>query len=112
MASRVIAEGLLPEQTPVSKVMTRTPIFVTSDTLAIKDLQKMVQGKLKHLPIVENGEVIAMLDITKCPYLRWRRQLNKRVLLQLQLRGWSCKGVVMDLVLLLRSRKTNVYIKE
>ncbi|XLU26796.1 hypothetical protein S245_062862, partial [Arachis hypogaea] len=43
MASRVIAEGLLPEQTPVSKVMTRTPIFVTSDTLAIKDLQKMVQ---------------------------------------------------------------------
>ncbi|XP_057729707.1 CBS domain-containing protein CBSCBSPB3-like [Arachis stenosperma] len=68
VASRVIAEGLLPEQTPVSKVMTRTPIFVTSDTLAIEALQKMVQGKFRHLPVVENGEVIAMLDITKCLY--------------------------------------------
>ncbi|KAL1301194.1 hypothetical protein AAHE18_18G235100 [Arachis hypogaea] len=68
VASRVIAEGLVPEQTPVSKVMTRTPIFVTSDTLAIEALQKMVQGKFRHLPVVENGEVIAMLDITKCLY--------------------------------------------
>ena len=68
MASRVIAEGLLPVQTPVSNVMTCTPIFVTSDTLAIEALQKMVQGKFRHLPIVENGEVIAMLDITKCLY--------------------------------------------
>ncbi|QHN97737.1 CBS domain-containing protein [Arachis hypogaea] len=68
VASRVIAEGLLPEQTPVSNVMTCTPIFVTSDTLAIEALQKMVQGKFRHLPIVENGEVIAMLDITKCLY--------------------------------------------
>ncbi|MED6198876.1 CBS domain-containing protein cbscbspb3 [Stylosanthes scabra] len=68
VATRVIAEGLWPEQTPVSRVMTRTPIFVTSDTLAIEALQKMVQGKFRHLPVVENGEVIAMLDITKCLY--------------------------------------------
>ncbi|MED6197815.1 CBS domain-containing protein cbscbspb3 [Stylosanthes scabra] len=68
VATRVIAEGLRPEQTPVSRVMTRTPIFVTSDTLAIEALQKMVQGKFRHLPVVENGEVIAMLDITKCLY--------------------------------------------
>lgn len=44
IATRVIAEGLRPEQTMVSKVMTRNPIFVTSDTLAIDALQKMVQG--------------------------------------------------------------------
>lgn len=25
-------------------------------------------GKFRHLPVVENGEVIAMLDITKCLY--------------------------------------------
>lgn len=44
IATRVIAEGLRPDQTPVSKVMTRNPLFVTSDTLAIDALQKMVQG--------------------------------------------------------------------
>ncbi|GAB4855738.1 CBS domain-containing protein cbscbspb3 [Ancistrocladus abbreviatus] len=68
IAARVIAEELRPEQTIVSKIMTRNPIFVTSDTSAIEALQKMVQGKFRHLPVVENGEVIALLDITKCLY--------------------------------------------
>ncbi|KAK3211380.1 hypothetical protein Dsin_016086 [Dipteronia sinensis] len=68
IAARVIAEGLRPEQTIVSKIMTRNPIFVTSDSLAIEALQKMVQGKFRHLPVVENGEVMAILDITKCLY--------------------------------------------
>jgi len=44
VATRVVAEGLLPDETHVSKVMTRNPIFVTSDTLAIDALQKMIQG--------------------------------------------------------------------
>jgi len=39
----VIAEGLRVEQTLVSKIMTRNPVYVTSDTLAIEALQKMVQ---------------------------------------------------------------------
>ncbi|KAJ6830160.1 CBS domain-containing protein CBSCBSPB3-like [Iris pallida] len=68
VSTRVIAEMLRPEQTLVSKVMTRNPLFVMADTLAIEALQKMVEGKFRHLPVVENGEVIAMLDITKCLY--------------------------------------------
>ncbi|CAI0403934.1 unnamed protein product [Linum tenue] len=68
IAARVIAEGLRPEQTIVSKIMTRNPIFVASDALAIEALQKMIQGKFRHLPVVENGEVIALLDITRCLY--------------------------------------------
>ncbi|XP_047963496.1 CBS domain-containing protein CBSCBSPB3-like isoform X1 [Salvia hispanica] len=68
ITTRVIAEDLRPEQTVISKVMTRNPIFVNSDSLAIEALQKMVQGKFRHLPVVENGEVIALLDITKCLY--------------------------------------------
>uniref|UniRef100_A0A0D6R4R6 CBS domain-containing protein n=1 Tax=Araucaria cunninghamii TaxID=56994 RepID=A0A0D6R4R6_ARACU len=68
IATRVIAEGLKPAEVFVSKVMTRNPVFVMSDTLAVEALQKMVQGKFRHLPVVENGEVIALLDITKCLY--------------------------------------------
>ncbi|PON77276.1 CBS- PB1 domain contining protein [Parasponia andersonii] len=68
IATRVIAHELNLEETPVSKVMTRNPTFVLSDTLAVEALQKMVQGKFRHLPVVENGEVIALLDIAKCLY--------------------------------------------
>lgn len=68
IATRVIARELNLETTPVSKVMTRNPVFVLSDTLAVEALQKMVQGKFRHLPVVENGEVVALLDIAKCLY--------------------------------------------
>ncbi|CAM0874631.1 unnamed protein product [Alopecurus aequalis] len=68
IATRVIAEGLRVKQTIISKIMTRSPHYVTADTLAIEALQKMVQGKFRHLPVVEDGEVIAMLDIAKCLY--------------------------------------------
>ncbi|XP_010545947.1 PREDICTED: CBS domain-containing protein CBSCBSPB1 [Tarenaya hassleriana] len=68
IALRVIAHDVNPEETPVSKVMTRNPVFVLSETLAVEALQKMVLGKFRHLPVVENGEVIALLDIAKCLY--------------------------------------------
>jgi CBS domain-containing protein len=68
ITTRVIARELNLEDTPVSKVMTRNPVFVLSDSLAVEALQKMVQGKFRHLPVVENGEVIALLDIAKCLY--------------------------------------------
>ncbi|XP_029130860.1 CBS domain-containing protein CBSCBSPB1 isoform X2 [Cajanus cajan] len=68
IATRVIARELNLEETPASKVMTRNPVFVLSDTLAVEALQKMVQGRFRHLPVVENGEVVAILDIAKCLY--------------------------------------------
>uniref|UniRef100_A0A0E0R8Q0 CBS domain-containing protein n=1 Tax=Oryza rufipogon TaxID=4529 RepID=A0A0E0R8Q0_ORYRU len=68
IATRVIARELKIDETPAWKVMTRHPVFVPSETLAVEALHKMVQGKFRHLPVVENGEVIAMLDIAKCLY--------------------------------------------
>jgi CBS domain-containing protein len=44
IATRVIARELKLDETPVSKVMTRNPVFVLSDTLAVESLQRMVQG--------------------------------------------------------------------
>lgn len=40
----MIGEGLRPQQTIMSKIMTRNPAFVMSDTLAIEALQRMVEG--------------------------------------------------------------------
>lgn len=31
-------------------------------------ISRFVTGKFRHLPVVENGEVVALLDITKCLY--------------------------------------------
>ena len=45
VATLVIAEGLKPKETLVSKVMTRNCIFVRVETLAVEVLQKMVQGE-------------------------------------------------------------------
>ncbi|KAK7282056.1 hypothetical protein RIF29_10561 [Crotalaria pallida] len=68
IVTRVIAREVNLEDTPISKVMTRNPLFVLSETLAVEALQKMVQGRFRHLPVVENGEVVALLDIAKCLY--------------------------------------------
>ncbi|XP_071713771.1 CBS domain-containing protein CBSCBSPB1-like [Rutidosis leptorrhynchoides] len=68
ITTRVVARELDPETTLVSTVMTRNPVFVISDTLAVEALQKMVIGKFRHLPVIENGEVVAILDIAKCLY--------------------------------------------
>lgn len=99
MATRVIADGLKPEETLVSKVMTRNPIFVMGDTLAVEALQKMVQGKFRHLPVVEGGEVVALLDITKCLYdaiARMERAAEKGNAIAAAVesveREWSVKG--------------------
>ncbi|KAF3785363.1 CBS domain-containing protein [Nymphaea thermarum] len=68
IAVRVVAAELNPNEITVAKVMTRNPVFALSDTLSVEALQKMVQGKFRHLPVVENGEVIALLSISKCLY--------------------------------------------
>jgi CBS domain-containing protein len=39
-----------------------------SSTSAIEALQEMFKGKFRHLPVVERGEVIGMLDIAKFLY--------------------------------------------
>lgn len=99
VAIRIIAEGLKPEETSVSKVMTRNPTFVMGDTLAVEALQKMVQGRFRHLPVVEHGEVVALLDITKCLYdviARIERAAEKGNALAAAVesveREWSVKG--------------------
>jgi hypothetical protein len=38
------------------------------DVPIICNISFWLTGKFRHLPVVENGEVIALLDITKCLY--------------------------------------------
>lgn len=65
IATRVIAREVNLEDTPVSKVMTKNPIFVISDTLAVEALQKMVQGLGAH-PILFTFSFIFLKNKTFC----------------------------------------------
>lgn len=52
IVTKAIARELVLEETPVSKIMTRNPIFVLSDTLAEEALQKMVLGLYSLVPTI------------------------------------------------------------
>jgi len=83
LSFRVVAEGRDVNTTCLKEVMTPNPISVGVHTSASDALQKMVTGRFRHLPIIEDdilsepgthhsdfqeSNIIGYLDITKCLY--------------------------------------------
>ncbi|CAI5472064.1 unnamed protein product, partial [Closterium sp. Yama58-4] len=66
VAERCVGEGRSPQSTPCHAVMTRDPLFVSLHAPAAAALKKMVNGKFRHLPVVDGGEVVAMLPVRSC----------------------------------------------
>jgi CBS domain-containing protein len=68
LAYRVIAEGLDPRSTPLSKVMTHNPITFSHKRPLSEGLEIMVQKHFRHLPVIDDvtGAIIGLLDITQC----------------------------------------------
>ncbi|CAI7866835.1 unnamed protein product, partial [Closterium sp. NIES-53] len=66
VAERCVGEGRSPQSTPCHAVMTRDPQFVSLHAPAAVALKKMVNGKFRHLPVVDGGEVVAMLPVRSC----------------------------------------------
>ncbi|KAI9204718.1 uncharacterized protein BJ171DRAFT_505199 [Polychytrium aggregatum] len=56
LAYRLVAEGLDPRETPISRIMTANPISVSSQSSATDALNKMVAGHFRHLPVVEDDD--------------------------------------------------------
>lgn len=76
---RVIAVGLRPEQTIASKIMTRNPTFVTSDSLAIDAMHKMVQG-IFLLGLLINYSLIWFKTFNGCQiFTNYKLNLNTRL---------------------------------
>lgn len=67
LAFKVVGDGMDAKTTTVAQIMTREPKCVKSDTLATDALDTMVSRGFRHLPICnEDGDVVGLLDITKC----------------------------------------------
>ncbi len=63
LMARVVAGGLDPDDTPVSKVMTRELVVADAAEDIGGALQKMTSLKCRHLPVVRSGKLIGMLSI-------------------------------------------------
>jgi CBS domain-containing protein len=60
--NKVLAPGLNPRSTKVSEVMTKDPYCIPPTTTVGDAMQLVTKRRFRHLPIVENGKVLAVLS--------------------------------------------------
>jgi CBS domain-containing protein len=63
LTAKVLATGLDP-QSPVEGVMTRAPVTLTPDDLGSDILHIMLERRIGHLPVVQDGALVGMVTQT------------------------------------------------
>ena len=63
LTQRVLAKGLDPDKTTIGDIMTKDPDTLSPGDSALDALELMSVRKYRHLPVVENGEVVGMVSI-------------------------------------------------
>ena len=61
--TRVLAQGLDPDETRLAEAMTANPVTITPETLAVDALRLMTEVGFRHLPIVENERVRGIISL-------------------------------------------------
>jgi CBS domain-containing protein len=62
-ARKVILKNRSSHDTPVSDIMTAPAVSVTSEETVHRCMEIMTQGRFRHLPVVNSGQVVGMLSI-------------------------------------------------
>ena len=60
--NRVLAAGLDPRSTKISDVMTKDPVSVPPSTTVGEAMELVTKRRFRHLPVVENGKVLALVS--------------------------------------------------
>jgi len=60
--NKVLAGGLDPGKTKVSEVMTPDPYCIPPTTTVGDAMASITKRRVRHLPIVDNGEVLAVVS--------------------------------------------------
>jgi CBS domain-containing protein len=63
LTARVVANGLNPALTPLRNVMTNDVVTIRPDGTAEEALSLMQAYHCRHLPVMDNGAVVAMVSI-------------------------------------------------
>jgi CBS domain-containing protein len=60
---RVTLEGRTDKDTPVGEIMTSPLIVVTTETSIDECMAVMTDRRIRHLPVVDGGEVVGVVSI-------------------------------------------------
>ena len=60
--NKVLAAGLDPRSTKVSEVMTKDPYCIPPTTTVGAAMELVTKRRFRHLPIVENGKLLAVVS--------------------------------------------------
>lgn len=63
LRNRVVAKGIAYDH-PLSEIMTTDPIFIQADDYLFDALLTMSRSNIRHLPIIDNGEVAGVVTTT------------------------------------------------
>ncbi len=62
--NRVVAEGLDPATTPLSKVMTPNPVAIDAAEKLDKVFATLAERRFRHLPITDGGAIVGIVSLT------------------------------------------------
>jgi len=62
-ARKLILKGKSSKETPISELMTKNPITVTTDTSIEECMNIMSDKRIRHLPVTEDNHPIGMISI-------------------------------------------------
>ena len=60
--NKVLGAGLDPVGTKISEVMTKDPFCIPPGTTVSEAMEMVTKRRFRHLPIVENGKVLAVIS--------------------------------------------------
>jgi CBS domain-containing protein len=63
LMTRVVVKGREAGETRVADVMTRDVLTAEGDDTRSECLERMREARCRHLPVLENGQLIAMLSM-------------------------------------------------
>jgi|SRR3972149_6742782 len=62
-ARKVVLEGRLSKETPVSEIMTERVVGVNLDTTVEVCMELMTEGHFRHLPVMDGDRLIGVISI-------------------------------------------------
>jgi len=62
-ARKLILKGKSSKDTPIGELMTKNPFTVTLDSSIEECMQLMSNRRIRHLPVVENGDLVGVISI-------------------------------------------------
>ncbi len=76
---KIVALGHDPKEIPVNAIMTRELVTVLPNTTVGQAMQMVTENRIRHLPVVLNGELIGIIsigDLTRWAMLQQQEEIS------------------------------------